>query len=438
MYKKVIRMINMQTLKIHESKRYIVTQSGNRYYLIGDTAWELFHKLSREKAEMYLKTRKKQGFNMIQAVILAEFDGLNVPNYYGRLPLKLNNQQNYDPILPDTDGSYSYFDHVEYVISLAESLEMYIGLLPTWGDKWNIKWGIGPEIFTVENAYIYGKWIAERYRHHNNLIWILGGDRPLTEEKHFAINNSMALGIKDGDSEKFLMTLHPCGMRSSSEFVHEYNWLDFNMMQSGHSNPAPNCFDMMAADYIKEPIKPVMNGEPCYEDHTHNQNPKNGYYDDYDIRLVAYRNLFGGACGHTYGHSAVWQFKTEPDVRCPNTWEIALNRPGAMQISIYNDFIRENNLIGYVPIYNITEPNNHDATYIAGMVSEKSAYLYLPAGAPLKLNLSSLSFEPTKCRTFEPKTGKYSSDTAILSKDGTIIFSNRPGGRNMDIVVIIE
>ena len=38
----------------------------------------------------------------------------------------------------------------------ANSLGLYVGLLPTWGDKWNKKWGVGPEIFTPANAEAYG------------------------------------------------------------------------------------------------------------------------------------------------------------------------------------------------------------------------------------------------------------------------------------------
>ena len=32
----------MKTLKLHESGRRIVTSDGERFYFIGDTAWELF------------------------------------------------------------------------------------------------------------------------------------------------------------------------------------------------------------------------------------------------------------------------------------------------------------------------------------------------------------------------------------------------------------
>ena len=43
--------------------------------------------LDRKQAVEYLDTRARQKFTVIQAVALAEFDGLTVPNFYGKLPL---------------------------------------------------------------------------------------------------------------------------------------------------------------------------------------------------------------------------------------------------------------------------------------------------------------------------------------------------------------
>ena len=54
-------------------------------------------------------------------------------------------------------------------------------MLPTWGDKWNQKWGVGPEIFSPENARSYGTFMGRRYAN-QPIIWILGGDRPIESE----------------------------------------------------------------------------------------------------------------------------------------------------------------------------------------------------------------------------------------------------------------
>ena len=85
--------------------------------------------IARE-ADSYLEKRAEQGFNVIQAVALAELDGLNTPNPYGHVPLKDN-----DPAQPNE----AYFEHVDYIIRKADELGLYIALLPTWGDKLNTK-----------------------------------------------------------------------------------------------------------------------------------------------------------------------------------------------------------------------------------------------------------------------------------------------------------
>lgn len=425
----------MQKLRIAPDHRHLATEDGQRFYLIGDTAWELFHRLSTDEALHYLRTRRSQGFNFIQAVVLAELDGLTVPNAAGRLPLLTDEQGNFDPCRPDLSGEYSYFDHVEAILTHAEELGLYVGLLPTWGDKFNRKWGTGPEIFTPENAERYGQWIAQTFGHHPNLIWILGGDRPLENATHAAVIDAMAAGIRKYSDA--LMTFHPCGAQSSSAFVHDRNWLDFNMIQSGHSFPCrPESYEMIADDRARLPVKPTMDGEQCYEDHAKSFDSKNGYFDAYDIRLTMYRNLFSGTCGNTYGHSSVWCMNREPSAYWPNTWQTALHRPAAESMPIFASFVREHDLTGHVPMENAVENNAHDANYTAVMMGENSAYLYSPCSVPMQLNTAVFPFRPTGVTAFDPRTGKY-SDCVRLSESGRITFPGCGAGRGMDRIVIV-
>src|SRR5512137_1079115 len=75
-------------LQVSENKRFLVFENGQPFFWLGDTAWELFHRLDRSEAETYLEDRAAKGFNVIQAVALAELDGLTVPNRQGHLPLE--------------------------------------------------------------------------------------------------------------------------------------------------------------------------------------------------------------------------------------------------------------------------------------------------------------------------------------------------------------
>lgn len=49
------------------SGRYLVTDRGRPFFYLGDTAWELFHRLTREEAELYLKDRAGKGAEHIRA-----------------------------------------------------------------------------------------------------------------------------------------------------------------------------------------------------------------------------------------------------------------------------------------------------------------------------------------------------------------------------------
>src|SRR5688572_19842171 len=75
-------------LKIADNRRYLIKEDGAPFFYLGDTAWELFHRLNREETDLYLADRARKGFTVIEAVALAEFGGLTEPNRYGHLPLK--------------------------------------------------------------------------------------------------------------------------------------------------------------------------------------------------------------------------------------------------------------------------------------------------------------------------------------------------------------
>ena len=419
----------MLPLRIDPTHRYFQQTDGTPFHWIGDTAWELLHALNRKETAWYLTTRTSQKFTVIQTVVLAECDGLRTPNAYGRLPLKRNDAGRFDPTKPDCDGEYSYFDHVEYVLSTAEALGLYVALLPTWGDKWNRIGGLGPEIFSPENAFAYGKWLGARCSHHNNLLWILGGDRPVDTTQHRAILDAMAEGLHARDRGKFLIGLHPCGAASSSHFLHDAPWLDFHMTQSGHGYPTKPAYELTIADYHRTPIRPVVDGEICYEDHPKNFDAANGYFDDTDVRQTVYRNLFSGAGGCTYGHSSVWRFQTETDDYWPNPWKTAIHRPAAAKMYLYHDFLSRHNLRAHTPVTDAVLGNTPGEQYVPAMVSPDSAYLYIPNGAPITLHRAVVPF--TKAILYNPRSGKYTDPMPLYDR---IRFS--VGGRGMDVIVI--
>jgi hypothetical protein len=44
-------------LRLSDNRHFLVREGGEPFFWLGDTAWELFHRLSREQAELYLQDR---------------------------------------------------------------------------------------------------------------------------------------------------------------------------------------------------------------------------------------------------------------------------------------------------------------------------------------------------------------------------------------------
>ncbi len=290
-------------LRISDNGRYLQYADGRPFFWLGDTAWELFHRLDRDEADLYIADRAAKGYTVIQAVALAELDGLDTPNAYGYRPLI-----DRDPSRPDTreGGSNDYWDHVDYIVDKIGEAGMYVGLLPTWGDKWND----ANAVFDERNAEEYGRFIAERYRD-RNVIWILGGDRNPDDDRKRAVVRAMARGIRSVDRDN-LITFHPTGWRGSAEWFHDEEWLSFNSRQNGHT-PRYQSYHNTLVDYRRAPAKPVVDIEPLYEDHPLEFRPDDeGHSTAADVRRALYWDVFNGSCGVTYGHHSVWQMY-DPD-----------------------------------------------------------------------------------------------------------------------------
>jgi hypothetical protein len=424
-FKKGIReyiMSKVNKLGVHHSRRFLEYSNGSPFFYLGDTAWELFHVLNKEEGEWYLKDRAAKGFNVIQAVALAERDGLKKPNAYGCFPLKKNNQGIYDPTLPDLEGDYSYWDHMDYLIDLAGSLNIFMGLLPTWGDKFTHTVGIENSIFTPENALAYGRFIGRRYKDRENIIWIMGGDRTLETIEHHEIINNMAKGIKEsGDSH--MMTFHPRGCSSSSQSVHNREWLDFNMIQTGHSTGGRYTFDYLKKDYEKTPVKPVINGEPLYEDIPVDFTSTNGYYDEFDVRVAAYRSVFAGACGHTYGQNNIWAMTRphEVDDFFIMTWDKGVARPGSTQMGYLKKLILDHDFFSRIPSQSALEEEGEGELRQSTCRGEDYLLIYSPYGRTIWLGDDFQEKEgnkiPLRGRWFDPRIGEYSSYFELSRKE---------------------
>jgi hypothetical protein len=295
-------------LKTSANGRYFVDQTGRPFFWLGDTAWALFTQCSMPQTEHYLKVRSEMGFTVIQAV-LAWGNGSG-----SETPKPLPNQAGQKPWLNDNPATpnEAYFKYVEQVLEYARQQGLVMALLPTWGYYVN-----DAKLLTTHNARAYGQWLGERFRAIPNLVWVNGGDR--VPSGFEPVYRELALGLRQGDGGAHLITYHPCGWKTSSQYFHQESWLDFNMIETW--SEWAKVYPAVQADTLLTPNKPVVLGEGAYEggDYPH------GKISPLIVRRQAWWTFMAGG-SHTYGESCIWPMAAD--------WEKHLDTPGARQVCL--------------------------------------------------------------------------------------------------------
>jgi hypothetical protein len=298
-------------IEVDASGRHFVDGFGRPFFWLGDTAWPLIAQYTRDEAERYLGDRSRKGFNVVQCVVAwgggSGFEqSAPGPNYAGELPWLDG------PAKPNP----AYFDHVDCLLAYAAERGIILALLPTWGYYVN-----NARAIDVSSARAYGRWLGDRYRGQPNIVWVNGGDRLPTGFEE--VYRALARGLLEGDHGAHLITYHPCGWRSSSQFFHQEDWLDFNMIQTwtewAKIHPA------VVADGLLWPRKPVVLAEPAYENGP--EYPQ-GPITSLIVRREAWWAFMGGGF-FTYGQDRMW--------RMGPGWDSTFDTPGAIQMGVFRE-----------------------------------------------------------------------------------------------------
>jgi uncharacterized protein DUF4038/collagenase-like protein with putative collagen-binding domain len=428
-------------LRVADNDRFLVTADGAPFFWLGDTAWELYHRTTRAEAVTYLDNRAALGFNVVQAVALSELDGLGTPNSHGDTPFvdgDLTKPAVTEGADPADDEQYDYWDHVDYVVSSAAERGIYTAMLPAWG-----RWVVDDGVLDEGNAQAYGEFLGARYKE-SRIVWVLGGDRPAdgVEDVWRALARGIAIGASGTeDYSTVLMTYHPRGDEgSSSKPFHDEPWLDFNMQQNGHCRD-DEAWLPIAADYDLQPTKPVLDGEPLYESHPGFCDSQTDHSTDYDVRKLAWWEVFAGAFGHTYGNHAIWQMWT-PD-RDPVTdplrpWYEALDEPGGAQMRHLRSLVESRPFLDRIPDQALlaSDPGG-DGEHVQATRGADGGYafVYSAVGNPFSVTMSALSGTEVLAHWYDPRTGEA---TAIgrFPTEGTQEFT--PPARGQDWTLVLD
>ena len=411
-------------LCISVNKRFLTTETGDPFFWLGDTGWMLFTKLNREEAEKYFEDRRQKGFNVIQVMVLQ--DVKKAVNVYGDSALidhDVTRPLTTPGNSPENPAEYDYWDHIDYLINLAQRKGLYMALVPVWGS--NVRNGS----VTREKAGKYAAWLAGRYRNKPNVIWVNGGD--INGSDSTATWKTIGSIIRQ-TSPGQLITFHPFGRTQSSKWFHNEAWLDFNMFQSGHRrydqdtsglHYGEDNWKYAVNDYGKIPIKPTLDGEPSYEGIPQGlHDSSQPYWTDLDVRRYAYWSVFAGACGFTYGNNAIMQFHKEDDPQpaygVKDNWDVALNSPGASQMRYLKQLMMSRPYFERIPAQELlADEQGEKYDYLAATRGNNYAFIYTCNGSTMNINLEKMSCTMIKASWFNPRngtiteTGNYKANT---------------------------
>jgi len=412
-----------QSLEVDESGHYLINNDGETVLLNGDTGWNLAVKLTREDAMHYLNERKEQCFNTIALAALF----YNEKNVYGQEPFEKVNGH-YDPTKPLIGKDINnYWNHIDFVLKEIKKRKMYAVVVISFND-----WVSGDYrgnnrkeiIFNKNNAYQYARWIGERYKKFDNIIWMLGGDRsPIHNTYDYRlVYNSMAEGIADGikgmnshdgnaDYSGILMSYHPPKFDpNSAAWFHNEPWLSLNSIQACPGEQV----NLISSNYSLYPIKPTWLFEGRYEQHTFD-------YKSWQMRFQAYLTLLAGGLGNIYGHIKICTFTNE--------WKEYLHDPGAEDMKnmflLFSKYLKNfgYNLTDLIPDQRIIA--NMDYGYVSSqcwismaptsdrnqaMISEdrKFAIVYTSNGREVILNKQSFIGYFNGAYWYNPRSGLWS------------------------------
>lgn len=426
----------IQLLKVSENSRFLVTENNEPFFWLGDTGWLLFNKTSREEAEQYLEDRRSKGFNIIQVIVI---DSVGTVNVYGDSALIQKNVATPRITVGNNFGDslqYDFWDHVDFIIDKAAEKELYVALVPVWGT--NVKVGLVNEAQAKE----YTEFLATRYKNKKNIVWLNGGD--IFGDIGTSVWKEMGNTLKRNDPAH-LVTFHPRGRTQSSTWFHNEPWLDFNMFQSGHRRYdqdtasaslryGEDSWRYVNADYVKDPVKPTLDGEPSYEGIPQGlHDPAQPVWLDRDVRRYAYWSVFAGGCGFTYGNNSVMQMLKPADTTsaygAKDYWYNALNDPGASQVAHLKNLMLSRPYLERIPDQTlITSQADHYGHQVATR-SDTYAFIYTYNGDNVRLNMGKIKGAEVKASWYDPRKGEV-IEIGNFKNEGTHTFD--PPGEILD------
>ena len=376
--------------QISENKRYF-EKNGTPFFYLADTCWSAFTNIEEKDWEYYIDYRKAQGFNVLQVNMLQQWDASQTD--LDIVPFKVNQDGSFD------FNSYNeqYFERAGRMIAKATEKGLTIALVLLWSnyipDTWASQMTVKqPGQLPKDMILDYVDKIMGLYDQYEP-IYVISGDTDFQTSEVIEEYYNVALNRVKKNNPNALTTLHIRGRENDIPSVLKENLnLDFYMYQSGHNSDFQSMsYELAEAFYQKEPKRPLLNSEPCYEMMGYSRKVY-GRFSREDVRKAAWQSVLSGAfSGVTYGAHGIWSwhesglgFNTNigEAFETPYDWRDALHFKGAWDYAYIKEVIESYDLFDLVPSQELLK---NDTSDIRVSKSESYIILYIPSNITIKL-----------------------------------------------------
>lgn len=295
-------------LRVSADRRYLVDRNGTPFLMVGDSPQALIANLSESEADSYFADREAHGFNAVWINLLcATYTG-------GRA-----DASTYDGIVPFTTPddlstpNPLYFARVDDMLDLAARHGLVVLLDPAeTGSFLSVLLANG-----VVKSHDYGRFLGDRYRDFDNLVWMSGNDfQSWQNPGDDAVVRAVANGIREED-HRHLHTVELDYPVSGS--LDDPTWAPILGLNASYTYYPT--YAQVLADYDRPDAPPTFLVEANYE-FEHNAADLG---TPQILRRQEYWTMLSGAAGQLYGNGYTWPFRSG--------WQNKLDTKGSAQIA---------------------------------------------------------------------------------------------------------
>lgn len=370
-------------------------RDGQPLFLLADTLWAAFSRMSDTEWADALRLRRRQGFNAVNVSVLPiahdrSLDGDGASPF----AVRANGSWDLDTLDPD------YFARARAMVTLAQELGLTAVLVILWCNYVPGTWGSQrtPEL-AMDDAQT-GRYLDLVLETFADLapIWCVSGDDSLDDLVALSRYRSALHQLRRG-APQCLTTMHS----TPSAFLPQ-NWvddpaLDLYVFQAGHDDGWEERPTTLASRYAGlEPARPILSLEPCYEGHGFGSGRSR--HDAREVRRASWAGVLAGAgAGLGYAAHGAWswhragaEFTSEPFSGIPLPASQALQLPGAWDVGLLRRIVEDHQLYHLRSRQDLVLDDRSGARFSLTQ-DGRCAVAFLPEAFRLRLDLDRLHLD---------------------------------------------